>query len=387
MRNKVLIFLLLVIFNGVFAQKPENRKRAEALGVDVGYYEKGALNCITDVEGVLVGHTTRIEGDNIRTGVSSILPHSGNIFQEKVPAAIFCYNSFGKLAGSTQVAELGNIETPIILTNTLSVGIAVSTVVKYTLSLSGNENIRSVNAVVGETNDGYLNDIRGQHITENDVMDAIVDAKGGLIEEGCVGAGTGTTALGFKGGIGTASRLTLAIDGKKYTVGVLVQSNFGRNLLLNGIPFTREMKEQKIKKPEDGSCMIVIATDAPLSPRNLERLAKRAFAGMARTTDQMSNSSGDYAIAFSTAYRIPYSSQKQTFAIPGLIRNSGMTTLFHAVEEATQEAIYNSLFMAESTKGMNGREAEAIPLEKTVELLKEYNQFKVNDRLLWRPKK
>jgi len=387
MKKRIGLFLLLGIFNLALAQTVESRKRTEDVGVDVGYYEKGPLNSITDVAGVLVGHTTRYEGENIRTGVTAILPHSGNVFQEKVPAAIYCFNSFGKLAGYTQVAELGNIETPIILTNTLNVGTAILALVRYTLEQEGNEQTRSVNAIVGETNDGYLNDIRGQHITEKDIFQAIENATEGLIKEGSVGAGTGTTALGYKGGIGTASRVTLSIDGEKYTVGVLVQTNFGRNLFINGVPFTREVKEQKIRKLEDGSCMIVIATDAPLSPRNLERLAKRAFAGMARTTDQMSNSSGDYAIAFSTAYRIPYSSQKQKDKIPDLVRNSSMTTLFHAVEEATQEAIYNSLFMATSVKGINGHQAQAIPLKKVEEMIKDYNQYKINERLLWHPER
>ena len=387
MKKRIGLFLLLGIFNLALAQTVESRKRTEDVGVDVGYYEKGPLNSITDVAGVLVGHTTRYEGENIRTGVTAILPHSGNVFQEKVPAAIYCFNSFGKLAGYTQVAELGNIETPIILTNTLNVGTAILALVRYTLEQEGNEQTRSVNAIVGETNDGYLNDIRGQHITEKDIFQAIENATEGLVKEGSVGAGTGTTALGYKGGIGTASRVTLSIDGEKYTVGVLVQTNFGRNLFINGVPFTREVKEQKIRKLEDGSCMIVIATDAPLSPRNLERLAKRAFAGMARTTDQMSNSSGDYAIAFSTAYRIPYSSQKQKDKIPDLVRNSSMTTLFHAVEEATQEAIYNSLFMATSVKGINGHQAQAIPLKKVEEMIKDYNQYKINERLLWHPER
>ncbi len=369
MRKIITFFILIVCFNIVlFAQ--EKRGRASDFGIEVGTLKKGALNMITDVAGVEVGHLTLKKGENIRTGVTAILPHGGNIFQDKIPAGIFCFNAFGKLAGYTQVEELGNIETPIILTNTLSVGTGVEALVKYTIDQKGNEDVRSVNAVVGETNDGYLNDIRGQHIKGEHIVQAIENAKTGAFEEGCVGAGTGTTALGFKGGIGSASRITVEIDGKTYIVGVLLQSNFGRELYINGVPVTTKIKSNEIEKSEDGSCMIVIATDAPLSPRNLKRLAHRAFIGMGRTCNVMSNSSGDFAIAFSTAYRIPYKSSKHTFEVPDLLLNGTMTALFQAVEEATQEAVYNSLFMATTTTGDRGNTVKAIPIDEVLEIIK-----------------
>ena len=365
-----------------------NRSRARDLGVDVGIMKTGELNAITDVSGVMVGHKTLIVGDSIRTGVTAILPHPGNIFQQKVPGAIYCFNAFGKLAGFTQVEELGNIETPIILTNTLSVGTAVEALVKYTLIQEGNQNVRSVNAVVGETNDGYLNDIRGQHIRSNDIFEAIRTATRNIPQEGSVGGGTGTSAFGYKGGIGTSSRLIPPIDGKSYTIGVLVQSNFGWELTINGVPFSREVRQEKynkINQKDDGSCMIVIATDAPLSPRNLKRLAKRSFTGMGRTRAVMSNGSGDYAISFSTAYRIPYQNIGQTIEIPPLVDNDSMTSLFRAVEEATQEAIYNSLFMATTIKGYKGHTREAIPLDEVTRIMKKYNMLNLQDRLNWTP--
>ena len=374
MKNFIVFIILILCFEGIIlAQKAEERGRVSEFGIKVGLFEKGPLNMITDVKGVQVGHLTLIKGKNIRTGVTAILPHNGNIFQNKVPAGIFCFNAFGKLAGYTQVEELGNIETPILLTNTLNVGTGVEALVRYTLDQKGNENVRSVNAVVGETNDGYLNDIRGQHLKGEHFTKAIKNAKSGAFEEGCVGAGTGTTALGFKGGIGSASRITDAIDGKRYTVGVLLQSNFGRELYLKGIPLTTKIKSNEIKKAEDGSCMIVIATDAPISPRNLKRLARRAFIGMGRTTNVMSNSSGDFAIAFSTAYQIPYQSKMKTFEVPDLLLNGAMTALFQAVEEATQEAVYNSLFMANTTSGNKGRTVKALPIKQALELVKEGN--------------
>ena len=355
--------------NSLSAQEYGPRMRSAAWGLQVGELETGPLNAITDVEGVLVGHTTRIEGEHIRTGVTAILPHSGNLFRDKVPAAIHCYNGFGKLAGYLQVRELGNIEAPIVLTNTLNVGTAVDAVVKYVLSSDGNESVRSVNAVVGETNDGFLNDIRGQHVTGQDVEQAIRSAVSGPVQEGTVGAGTGTMAFGYKGGIGTASRLTQAIDGKQYTVGVLVQTNFGRSLVINGIPFAREQGDTGQLHPEpqaeveEGSCMIVIATDAPLCARNLERLARRSFTGMGRTTTVMTNGSGDFAIAFSTAYTIPHEGHQMPDNQPALLSNNAMNGFFQAVEEATQEAIYNSLLMATPVTGHGGRRGEAIPVE------------------------
>lgn len=347
------------------------RRRALDLGLQVGVLSPGALNMITDVPGVKVGHVTRIEGNHIRTGVTTILPHGGNLFQQKVPAAIYCFNSFGKMAGSLQVEELGNIETPIVLTNTLNVGTAVDAVVGYMLRLEGNEGVRSVNALVGETNDGFLNDIRGQHVTAGDVIGAIESAKAGVVQEGSVGAGTGTTSFGWKSGIGTASRMTVPIDGHVYTVGVLVQSNFGRILYIHGKPFVREPQEEKSEREEDGSAMIIIATDAPLSDRNLKRMAKRSFMGMGRTTNYMSNSSGDFAIAFSTAYTFPHGGQGHIKNMPALVDNHAMNTLFQAVEEATQEAIYNALFMAVGMTGNQGNRVEAIPLHMVKEFLQQ----------------
>lgn len=372
MKWLVCVLMLIMLFVAdLKGHDGKERGRAVDVGVQVGMLRPGPLNMITDVQGVKVGHVTRIEGEHIRTGATAILPHGGNLFQHKVPAAIYCFNSFGKMAGSLQVEELGNIETPIILTNTLNVGTAINAVVAYMLRQKGNEGVRSVNALVGETNDGFLNDIRGQHVTAADVVGAIESAKTGVVEEGSVGAGTGTTSFGWKSGIGTSSRMTRPIDGNTYTVGVLVQSNFGRMLYINRKPFAREPEEQKINREEDGSAMIIIATDAPLSDRNLGRMAKRSFMGMGRTTSFMSNSSGDFAIAFSTAYTIPHTDDGHILDIPALLSNHEMNTLFQAVEEATQEAIYNALFMAEGMTGHNGNRAEAIPLDKVKELIKQ----------------
>ena len=365
MKNPIsLLFLSIILSFHISASSQSNRQRIREMGIVVGTQETGKMNSITDVEGVLVGHKTIIKGDHIRTGVTCILPHSGNIFQEKVPAAIFVYNGFGKLAGYTQVSELGNMETPIILTNTLCVPKAADALIRYTLDQPGNEQVRSCNPVVGETNDGYLNDIRGMHIENEDVYSAIRNAEAGPVSEGSVGAGTGTSALGFKGGIGTSSRVMPSIDGTKYTVGVLVQSNFGRELVLNGVKIPRRNNPEENKKEEEGSCMIVIATDAPLSCRNLERLAERAFTGMGRTTTHMSNASGDYAIAFTTAYTIPHQREFSTIENPPLLGNSAMTLLFQAAEEATQEAIYNSLFMATTITGNNGHTMHEIDLDR-----------------------
>lgn len=369
--------LLTLLFASISSHSDADSKRARArdIGIEVGIMETGKRNAITDVPGVTVGHTTIIRGDNVRTGVTAVLPHGGNIFQEKVPAAIYVGNGFGKLAGTTQVEELGNIETPIVLTNTLSVGAALAAVVRYTLDLPGNENVRSVNAVVGETNDGYLNDIRGLHVTYENVRNAIKTAKSGPVGEGSVGAGTGTRAFGFKGGIGTASRLVPGGENGNYTVGVLVQSNYGGILDINGAPVGRELnrtEQSKDKRGGEGSCMIVVATDAPLSPRNLKRLAKRSLFGLARTGSAMGNGSGDYVISFSTAYRIPYGG-KEPVSIPPLIPNNSMTSFFRAVIEATQEAVYNSMFMAETVKGRDGHVSKAIPLDEVVRICEKYN--------------
>ncbi|HEY9423060.1 MAG TPA: P1 family peptidase, partial [Thermoanaerobaculia bacterium] len=295
------LFLLLLM---LLPSSPEVRPRIRDLGVEPGIFPPGPLNAITDVEGVRVGHRTLIRDESVRTGVTAILPHGGNLFQKKTPAAVYVGNGFGKAAGFLQVQELGNLETPIVLTSTLSVGTAIEAVVGWTLEQPGNKEVRSVNAIVGETNDGWLNDIRGRHVTAADVRAAIATAQGGAVEEGSVGAGTGTMALGWKGGIGTSSRkLPGALGG--YTVGALVQSNFGGVLTIDGAPVGERLgrydfKDHVAKNQGDGSCMIVLATDAPLSARNLERLAKRAVLGLARTGSYMSNGSGDFVIAFST---------------------------------------------------------------------------------------
>lgn len=360
-------FLVLMISLQLSAQE-----RLRDYGVEIGVLRTGAFNAITDVPGVEVGHLTKIEGDSIRTGVTALLPHSGNIFQEKVPAAIYIGNGFGKLAGYTQVKELGNLETPILFTNTLSVPTAMNALIGYTLKQEGNENVRSVNAVVGETNDGYLNAIRGRHITENDVLQAIKNAKTGTVIEGNVGAGTGTVCFGYKGGIGTSSRILPEKSGG-YTVGVLVQSNFGGVLKIAGVDVGKQLGQysDSFKYSPDGSCMMVVMTDAPLDARNLERLAKRAMLGLARTGGIASNGSGDYVIAVSTAKacRIPYRSENRIQTIPTL-RNSSMTPLFLATIEATEEAILNSLFAAKTMTGRNGHTIEALPKKKALELLK-----------------
>lgn len=355
-------------------------QRARELGIRIGVLPTGARNAITDVKGVKVGHTTLVRGDSVRTGVTAILPHEGNLFQQKVPAAIFAGNGFGKLAGVTQVQELGNLETPIVLTNTLSVATAMEALVDYTLQQKGNESVQSVNAVVGETNDGWLNDIRGRHVKKEDVLAAMQNAKNGKVEEGCVGAGTGTVCFGFKGGIGTASRKLPALLGG-YTVGVLVQTNFGGVLQVDGLPVGEKLKKyylsDQLNNPVDGSCMIVVATDAPLDSRNLERLAKRAFMGLAKTGGIASNGSGDYVIAFSTdpSLRIAHSSKESTQTVT-LLQNDAVSPLFMAAIEATEEAIINSLFAATTTTGKEGHKVEALPLDAVISLFKAANRIK-----------
>ena len=350
------------------AQNP----RARDHGIEIGVLKPGPLNSITDVPGVRVGHSTLIRQQNIRTGVTAILPHSENLFQEKVPAAVYVGNGFGKLAGSTQVEELGVLETPVILTNTLSVPTAMNAVISYSLALPGNEDVRSVNALVGETNDGFLNDIRGQHLTEEHVLEAINTAKGGSVQEGNVGAGTGTVCFGYKGGIGTSSRV-LAEKAGGYTVGVLVQSNFGGVLKIDGFPVGKAMKSysKNFMYDADGSCMIVVATDAPILARNLKRLAKRAMLGLGRTGGVASNGSGDYVIAFSTfkENRIPYKVEKP-IKERKILHNDAMSPLFLAVIEATEEAIINSLFAAETMTGRNNHQVKALPLQEVLELMK-----------------
>lgn len=384
MRIISILFLLSILLLGVLiggsaaAQAPVNR-RAREWGLRIGVLAPGALDAITDVPGVKVGQVTLNAGDSVHTGVTAILPHDGNVFQQKVPAGIFVGNGFGKLAGSTQVMELGNLETPVVLTNTLSVGTAVEAVAEYTLREKGNEQVYSVNAVVGETNDGSLNDIRGMHVHKEDVWKAIAAARSGPVDEGCVGAGTGTVCFGFKGGIGTASRkLPASLGG--YTVGVLVQTNFGGVLTIDGVPVGKELGrfafDDHLKNPVDGSCMMVVATDAPLDSRNLARLAKRAFMGLARTGGIASNGSGDYVVAFSTndSLRIPHqpSGPLQTRTE---LNNDAASPLFMAAIEATEEAIVNSLFAAKTTKGVR-ETVEALPMDKVIPILKKYNRLK-----------
>ncbi|WP_026946212.1 DmpA family aminopeptidase [Algoriphagus marincola] len=368
------LHLLSLIFLVSLVSESYSQSRPRDLGIPFGVLPSGKLNAITDVEGLKVGHLTKIEGESIRTGVTAILPHGGNIFQEKVPAAIYVGNGFGKLAGVTQVQELGLIESPIILTNTLSVAAGIEGTVRYVLSQDGNESVQSVNAVVGETNDGFLNDIRGMHIRPEEVIQAIHSAESGAIEEGNVGAGTGTVCFGWKGGIGTSSRvLPHSLGG--YTVGVLVQSNFGGNLQIAGIPVGEKLEKYPFRsaiEKADGSCMIVVATDAPLESRNLERLAKRAMMGLAKTGGIASNGSGDYVIAFSTAEKIRSKYNAESGSLENLqtIRNDDMSSLFMAVIEATEEAIINSLFAAESMTGKEGRTVDALPKEKILEWIK-----------------
>lgn len=370
----------VVLMSATF-EAQSGRPRAREIGLQPGVLEPGALNAITDVAGVTVGQVTIVSGDRIRTGVTAILPHGGNLFQDKVAGGVFVGNAFGKLAGSTQVHELGTIETPIVLTNTLSVGTAVDAVVRWTLSQAGNEEVRSVNALVGETNDGRLNDIRAQAVTREHVVRAIEAAKPGAVEEGAVGAGTGTIAFGWKGGIGTASR-RVPVGAASYIVGALVQTNFGGVLMMDGVPVGKAMTphaEAAAPKlahdigAEAGSCMIVLATDAPLTARDLERLAARGVFALARTGSSYSNGSGDYAIAFSTAAetRVRYGATAPHSA--ATLPTDAVSPLFEAALEATEEAVYNSLLKAETTTG-NGATVQALPLDRVRELLKKYGR-------------
>ncbi|WP_224489976.1 P1 family peptidase [Robertkochia flava] len=361
------LLLLLLLGTACFGQD----KTVRDYGITIGTYKTGKLNAITDVAGVKVGHTTRREGDSIRTGVTAILPHEGNIFMQKVPAAIYVANGFGKLTGYSQVEELGEIETPIVLTNTLSVPTAADALIDYTLSIENNlAHVRSVNPVVGETNDGALNDIQGRHVTREDVLKAISNATTGAIVQGNVGAGTGTICFGYKGGIGTASRVLPEARGG-YTVGVLVQTNYGGDLTIAGTPVGAILEKREALNSGDGSCMIVVATDAPLSPRNLKRLSKRAMFGLAKTGGNGSNGSGEYVIAFSTnqALRIPYFPKDNIVLEKTEVRNDKMTPLFEAVIEATEEAILNSLFAAETMVGKDGLKIESLPKEAVMKML------------------
>lgn len=369
----------------------DERPRARDLGVKPGVFEPGPHNAITDVPGVRVGHTTLIEGDRVRTGVTAILPHDGNLFQQKVPGAVFIGNAFGKLAGSTQVEELGTIETPIVLTNTLAVGRAVDAVVGHMLEQPGNESVRSVNALVGETNDGGLNDIRGRHVKPEHVVSAIRAVGDGAVAEGCVGAGTGCEAFGWKGGIGTASRKLPAKYGG-WNVGVLVQANYGGVLTIDGAPVGKELgrhafsadardrfapinaiadanaSADNLGRSADGSCMIVVATDAPLDARELKRLAARAIFGLARTGSSFSNGSGDYAIAFSTAKECRVAHGATRLQTRPIVPTDAMSPLFQAALEATEEAVYNALLQATTTTA-NGVTVEALPVEEVRTIL------------------
>lgn len=370
-----IIVLFFLFFFCVLVSPAADRYRTAELGIEIGILKPGKANAITDVAGVKVGHLTLVKAKHIRTGVTAILPHGDNIFLKKVPAAVYAANGFGKLTGISQIEELGNIETPIILTNTLSVPTAADALIGYILSLPGCEDVRSVNPVVGETNDGWLNDIRGRHIKKKHVLKAIQAAAPGPVAEGCVGAGTGTLCLGFKGGIGTASRvLPESLGG--YTVGVLVQSNFGGILQIAGCPVGRELGKYYFKGHVDGSCMIVVATDAPLCTRNLKRLARRAILGLGRTGGICSNGSGDYVIVFSTAksLRVPYRTDSH-LANTEVLRNERISPLFLAVIEATEEAILNSMFKASATKGRDDHFIKAIPIDKVKEILKKYNRI------------
>lgn len=389
MIRRVFIALSILLFGvAVFAQTTatNTRPRARDIGLKIGILPTGERNSITDVAGVKVGHKTIIKGESVRTGVTAIVPHGGNLFKEKVPGAVFVGNGFGKLAGSTQVNELGEIETPILLTSTLSVPKTADFLIDYMLGLPGNEQVRSINPVVAETNDGGLNDIRGRHITRQDVFDALTSATGGVVEEGTVGAGTATVAFGWKGGIGTSSRkLPQALGG--HTIGVLVQSNFGGVLTIDGVPVGIELGKHYLKEVSggsrdassaggsdnaDGSIIIVVATDAPLDHRQLSRLASRAMSGLARTGSSMTNGSGDYVIAFSTSNHINASEGVRNVMVLG---NDAMSPLFQAVIEATEEAILNSMFRATTVTG-NGRTADALPIDKVREILRKYGKIK-----------
>ncbi len=352
MRTRLLTLIACALC--LMAQETPSRPRAADIGLKPGSLPPGPLDAITDVAGVRVGHTTLNRGDSIRTGVTVVLPHGGNLFREKVPGAVFVGNAFGKLAGSTQVEELGEIETPIALTSTLNVPRVADAILDYMLALPGNENVRSINPLVGETNDGYLNDIRGRHVGSADVLAAIRSARGGAVEEGAVGAGMGTVAFGFKGGIGTASR-----KAGGYRVGVLVQSNFGGTLTMNGAPVGRELRSSG-PNTGNGSCMMIVASDAPVDARELRRMVARTIFGLARTGSSGANGSGDYGIAFTTQ-RNPAK----------LLTNDELSPLFLAVIEATEEAIYNSLLRAVTVSG-NGHTVQALPIDRTVEILKRY---------------
>lgn len=358
-------FLFSAILLSIITTTAYSQNTLRDYGIKIGVMKTGKFNAITDVPGVKVGHKTIIAGDNIRTGVTAIIPHDGNLFRKKVPAAIFIGNGFGKLAGYTQVKELGNIETPVILTNTMSIAAALDALITYTLAQKGNEIIGSVNGIVGETNDGGLNDIRARVVKPEDVLEAINSAKSGVVEQGGVGAGTGTICFGFKGGIGTSSRvLPKSLGG--YTVGVLVQTNYGGILEIAGVPVGQMLNNysyrNNIMQDVDGSCMIVVITDAPLTSRNLERVAKRAFMGLAKSGGIASNGSGDYIIAISVAKENLLDESLAMYE-PKELQNDAVSPVFMATIEATEEALINSLVAAKTMKGYKGKVVEELPKE------------------------
>lgn len=374
------VSLLAVLGLGLFSASVvianDNDPRAREAGIAPGIYQPGSWNAITDVPGVLVGQVSLIEGDNIRTGVTAILPHGGNIYQDKVPAGFSQGNGFGKMMGTTQIIELGEVETPILLTNTLNVAEAASGIIEWTLRQPGNEQVRSVNAVVGETNDSRINDIRQRAVKPEHAVQAIENARTGPVDEGSVGAGMGTVSFGWKGGIGTSSRVLPETDGG-FTVGVLVQTNYGGELMIMGTPITAQalaVAQERVptQTSPDGSVMIIIATNAPLSDRNLERLAARAFLGLSRTGSAMSNGSGDYALAFSTAESVRRTPERREHlhTIENW-PNDYMTAFFQAVVEATEEAVYNALFKASDVDGINNGKFPSLPVPAVLSLIRE----------------
>jgi D-aminopeptidase len=372
----LLAFLLTLAPAPPATADPPSRPRARDLGIKIGVLPTGEKNAITDVAGIRVGHRSLVQGDNVRTGVTAILPHEGNLFQSKVPAALYVANGFGKFVGSTQIQELGVLETPILLTNTLSTFAVADSLVAWTLRQSGNENVQSVNPVVGECNDGYLNDIRGQHVRTDDVLQAINAAQSGPVPEGCVGAGVGTRCLGWKGGIGTASRVLPKALGK-YTLGVLAQTNFDGLLTIDGAPVGQELGRYYLKdvvgNQEHGSCIVVVATDAPLDARQLGRLAKRATLGLAAVGSPITHGSGDYVLAISTdaSLRQAFTGNQAVETVPSL-RDDRLSPLFQAVREATEEAVINSILQATTTTGRDGHVVEAINPDDVVRVCRKH---------------
>jgi D-aminopeptidase len=368
-----LVFAVTLIGATGFAVAAQPRPRARQAGVVTGILPPGPLDAITDVDGVRVGHATLIEGEAIRSGVTVVVPHAGNVFRAKVPAAVFVANGFGKMTGISQLRELGTLETPIALTSTLSVWRVADALAEWVLEQPGNADVGSVNPVVGECNDGYLSEIRTRPVGREQLRAALSAAAGGPVVEGSVGGGTGTRCLGWKGGIGTASRRLSATLGG-WTVGVLVQSNFGGVLTVAGVPVGVELGRYAFKDalepPERGSCMIVVATDAPLDARQLERLAARTPMGLARVGGYASNGSGDYAIAFTVAPDCRVEDGERGVRTVPVLADDALSPLFLAVVEATEEAVLNSLFAATTVSGFAGHTVEALPLGRVLELLR-----------------